>query len=50
MYCFQGKEIIEHFVNELKREGMTYLPPWSEPGKGMPGDDEEEGEEYDDLR
>jgi len=36
---FQGKEIIEHFINELKKEGVTYLPPWSEPHKAIQDDD-----------
>jgi hypothetical protein len=38
----QGKEIIEHFVNELKKEGVTYLPPWSEPNKVMPDDEDDD--------
>nr|CAD7445480.1 unnamed protein product [Timema bartmani] len=29
----RGKEIIEYFVNELKNEGLTYVPPWTEPEK-----------------
>nr|CAD7405920.1 unnamed protein product [Timema poppensis] len=29
----KGKEIIEYFVNELKNEGLTYVPPWTEPEK-----------------
>lgn len=28
--CEQGKEVIEHYINELMSEGMTYVPPWSE--------------------
>ncbi len=23
-----GKEVIEHFVRELKNEGIIYIPPW----------------------
>jgi len=38
---FQGKEIIEHFINELKKEEVTYLPPWSEPRKAIRDDDDD---------
>jgi hypothetical protein len=48
--CFQGKEIIEHFVIELKKEGITYLPPWSEPCKAIPDDNGGGGGGDDDLR
>ncbi|XP_012273118.1 protein real-time [Orussus abietinus] len=27
----KGKEIIEHFVNELKQEGINYVEPWHDP-------------------
>lgn len=27
----QGKEIIEHFIAELKKEGITHIPRWEEP-------------------
>lgn len=23
-----GKEVIEHFIQALKNEGITYIPPW----------------------
>lgn len=23
-----GKEVIEHFIKELKTEGITYVPSW----------------------
>lgn len=23
-----GREVIEHFIKELKNEGITYVPPW----------------------
>lgn len=23
-----GKEVIEHFIKELKNEGITHIPPW----------------------
>lgn len=26
----KGKEIIEHFVNQLRDEGITYVPPWTD--------------------
>lgn len=26
----KGKEIIEYFVNELKQEGIIYVPPWKD--------------------
>lgn len=26
-----GKEVIEHFIKELKNEGITYVPPWQPP-------------------
>lgn len=34
IYCAkhpQGKEIIEHFIMELKKEGITHIPRWEEP-------------------
>ncbi|GAB1868948.1 Protein real-time [Camponotus japonicus] len=30
----KGKEIIEYFINELKEEGITYVPPWKDPQEG----------------
>lgn len=27
----KGKEIIEHFIAELKKEGITHIPRWEEP-------------------
>jgi hypothetical protein len=49
--CFQGKEIIEHFISELKNEGVTYLPPWSEPHKANQDDnDDNDDHDDDDLR
>jgi hypothetical protein len=49
-YYLQGKEIIEHFINELKKEGVTYLPPWSEPHKAIQDDDydDDDDDEEDD--
>lgn len=29
---FQGKEIIEYFVNELAKDGITEVPLWQESG------------------
>jgi hypothetical protein len=26
---FQGKEVIDFYINELLSEGITYIPPWS---------------------
>ncbi|XP_043256852.1 protein real-time isoform X1 [Colletes gigas] len=26
----KGKEIIEYFINELKKEGIVYVPPWKD--------------------
>ncbi|PNF28722.1 hypothetical protein B7P43_G07856 [Cryptotermes secundus] len=47
----KGKEIIEHFISELKKEGVTYLPPWSEPNKAVPDDeDDDDDDDYDYLR
>jgi hypothetical protein len=43
--CFQGKEIIEHFINELKKEGVTYLPPWSEPHMEIQDDENDDGDD-----
>ena len=28
---FQGKEIIEYYINELISEGVAYIPPWTDP-------------------
>jgi hypothetical protein len=42
----QGKEIIEHFINELKKEGVSYLPPWSEPNKAMPDNEDDVDDDY----
>lgn len=30
----KGKEIIEYFINKLKEEGITYVPPWKDPQEG----------------
>ncbi|EFN74781.1 Protein real-time [Camponotus floridanus] len=30
----KGKEIIEYFINEMKEEGITYVPPWKDPQEG----------------
>ncbi|XP_048265922.1 protein real-time isoform X1 [Bombus terrestris] len=27
----KGKEIIEYFINQLKEEGIVYVPPWKDP-------------------
>ncbi|KAL1450539.1 hypothetical protein WDU94_002890, partial [Cyamophila willieti] len=29
----KGKEILEHYVEVLREEGVTYVPPWSPPEK-----------------
>lgn len=29
----KGKEIIEYFINELKKEGVTHVAPWVDPEK-----------------
>ena len=29
--CWQGKEVIEYYINELISEGITYIPPWTDP-------------------
>lgn len=29
----KGKEIIEYFINELKDEGIVYVPPWCDPSE-----------------
>jgi hypothetical protein len=26
----QGKEIIEHFINELEKQGITSMPVWTD--------------------
>lgn len=36
----KGKEIIEHFVNELKKEGLTAFPRWVEPDLPIPHEDD----------
>jgi hypothetical protein len=46
---FQGKEIIEHFISELKKEGITYLPPWSEPNKAIPDDEDADNDDDNDY-
>lgn len=34
---WQGKEIIEHFIEELRKEGVTFVPRWEEPSpKALP--------------
>ena len=30
-FFIQGKEIIEHFVNELRKDGITEVPAWVDP-------------------
>ena len=30
---FQGKEVIEYYINELLSEGITYIPPWTDPNR-----------------
>lgn len=47
MYFFQGKEIIEHFINELKKDDVTYIPPWSEPEKAVKDDGDNNDDDYD---
>lgn len=39
----KGKEIIEHFVNELKDEGITHVDRWAD----VEGDDDESDEFHD---
>jgi hypothetical protein len=37
-HCFlllQGKEVIEYYINELISEGITYIPPWTDPNRGQ---------------
>uniref|UniRef100_A0A0P4WF13 CRAL-TRIO domain-containing protein n=2 Tax=Scylla olivacea TaxID=85551 RepID=A0A0P4WF13_SCYOL len=36
----KGKEIIEHFITELKKEGVTYIPRWVEPQPEQTEDEE----------
>lgn len=31
MTVFQGKEVIEYYINELLSEGVTHIPPWTSP-------------------
>jgi len=35
----QGKEVIEFYINELLSEGVTFIPPWTEPDGGQTGVD-----------
>ena len=37
-YDFQGKEVIEYYINELISEGVTYIPPWTDPSDGKSTD------------
>lgn len=37
-----GKEVIEHFIKELKNEGITYIPPW----KPLKSEDDDNDEKY----
>lgn len=30
----KGKEIIEYFIDQLKEEGITYVPSWKDPQEG----------------
>lgn len=27
--CFQGKEVIEHYLNELISQGISHIPRWT---------------------
>ncbi|KAK8401214.1 hypothetical protein O3P69_002767 [Scylla paramamosain] len=36
----KGKEIIEHFITELKKEGVTHIPRWVEPQPEQTEDEE----------
>ncbi|XP_046386580.1 SEC14-like protein 5 isoform X2 [Ischnura elegans] len=40
----KGKEIIEHFISELRKDGITSMPPWCEVGSG-----DKEGESLGEL-
>ncbi|GLH14610.1 uncharacterized protein GBIM_18966 [Gryllus bimaculatus] len=46
----KGKEIIEHFINELKVEGITDVPRWEEPEEIICEEEENEEEQEDDQR
>lgn len=42
----KGKEIIEYFVNQLREEGITYVPPWQDPEEEI-GEEKGESKEED---
>ncbi|XP_076239595.1 real-time [Calliopsis andreniformis] len=38
----KGKEIIEYFINELKQEGIIYVPPWKDVDEGSAKGEEDD--------
>jgi hypothetical protein len=34
IYSWQGKEVIEYYINELLNEGIVHIPTWSETSHG----------------
>ncbi|XP_076672393.1 real-time isoform X2 [Andrena cerasifolii] len=40
----KGKEIIEYFIDELKQEGIIYVPPWQDPNEDSAKDKEHDVE------
>ena len=36
----KGKEVIDHFIKELRSEGITYVAPWQAPEGGDDETDE----------
>lgn len=40
LHLFQGKEVIEYYINELLSQGITEIPRWKSPVKAVkPPDD-----------
>ena len=37
--CLQGKAVIEHYINELLKNGTEHIVAWKEPGAKTDADD-----------
>ncbi|KAK7501943.1 hypothetical protein BaRGS_00006695 [Batillaria attramentaria] len=42
----KGKEVIEYYINELIKEGITYIPPWTESNPNCIVDERHPAPEY----
>ena len=48
---FQGKEVIEFYINEVISQGTTYIPPWTgPPAEKLPITDKKESLEAGGVR